>query len=234
MDPQEMLENPGRSSASCGATIRSRLVMLFPAGLGTHRWRDPPLCLASPELLPTSGGAGSSCMVVARPLCPVARFDFPHVIGELLQRGTQPSLVVSVFLLFAFVHSRNLLHFGNERFDDSVDCLVDGHRLRSVATKKFRAQPGARLHAGARAGWSRQDNLLRGTWFAVAHPCVAAPHSTGSQDATWRNLCAAAALVGNTMPRFTPRKGMPSPSPIEGELRRRIHALIHDLVYIKH
>ena len=82
MDPQEMLENPGRSSASCGATIRSRLVMLFPAGLGTHRWRDPPLCLASPELLPTSGGAGSSCMVVARPLCPVARFDFPHDRGS--------------------------------------------------------------------------------------------------------------------------------------------------------
>jgi hypothetical protein len=176
MDPQEMLENPGRSSASGGATSRSRLVMLFPAGLGTHRWRDPPLCFASPELLPTSGGAGSSCMVVARTLCPVVRFDFPHVIGELLQRRPQPSLVVSFFLLFAFVHSRNPLHFGNERFDDSVDCLVDGHRLQSVATKKFRAPPGACTQERVRPVASRQlvkRNLVR-------RPALASPRHSAS------------------------------------------------------
>src|SRR5919204_6121807 len=155
MDTQEAFENPRPTSGSCAAPIRSRLVILFAAGLGTHRWPDPPLCLTSLELLPTSGGAGSSRMVVARTLCPVARFDSPHVIGELLQHSPQPSLVVSFFLLFAFVHSRNLLHFRNERFDDLVDCLVDGHRLQSVATKKLRAQPVAGLHAAARAGWSR-------------------------------------------------------------------------------
>src|SRR5262245_12359737 len=107
METQDTFEEPGPSSGSRGGPIRSRLWMLFAAGLGTHRACDPPLCLRVVELLPMRGGAGSSCMVVARTLCLVARFHLPHVSGKLLQRGTQPSLVVSFFLLFAFVHPRN-------------------------------------------------------------------------------------------------------------------------------
>jgi hypothetical protein len=85
-------------------------------------------------------------------------------------------------LLFAFVHSRNLLHFGNERFDDSVDCLVDGHCLLSVTTKKLRAPTrGLPARSSACGPVARQDNLLGGTWFAAAGPCVAAPHSTGAR-----------------------------------------------------
>jgi hypothetical protein len=69
------------------------------------------------------------CAVTIRLL--VVRCGFPHVISKLLQGGAQPSLVVSFFLLFAFVRLRDLRHLRNERFDDLVDRFVDGHRMGS-------------------------------------------------------------------------------------------------------
>src|SRR6266576_7206152 len=163
-------------------------------------------------------------MVVARTLCPVARFDLPHFIGKLLQRGPQPSLVVSFFLLFAFVHSRNPFHFGNERFDDLVNCLVDGHRLLirgDEETPRPTCGRPARRSAGVRAGGAkttRQEELGSE---------AAATHSTGARTDRAQPL-PRRGVGKNAMSRFTPRRGMPSPRLNEGEFRRRFLAQFKD------
>jgi hypothetical protein len=159
------------------------------------------------------GSAESSCVVVARTLCLVARFDLPHVIGKLLQRGTQPSLVVSFFLLFAFVHSRNPFHFRNERFDDLIDCLVDGHRLQSVATNKLRASLTADLHAGALArGLAAQRQLVRGNLVRSGEPNAVfhddAPESPRIEQDRWAaTLRDGTAFSAGRRPPLTPFRG---------------------------
>jgi hypothetical protein len=56
----------------------------------------------------------------------VVRCDFRHVIGKLLQGGTQPGLVVSFFLLFAFVRLRDFLISGmNASTIWSIVLLID-------------------------------------------------------------------------------------------------------------
>jgi hypothetical protein len=87
------------------------------------------------------GSPDSGRIVILGTVCCAARFNFPHVIGELLQSGAQPSLVVSFFLLFALVHLRNSCHLGNERFDDLIDFFMDRHRFTSSLPARPRAGP---------------------------------------------------------------------------------------------
>ena len=60
--------------------------------------------------------------------CFVAGLDFPHVFGKFLQRGAQPGLVVSFFLILALMHVRNSRHLRDEGLDDLIDGFMDGHR----------------------------------------------------------------------------------------------------------
>jgi hypothetical protein len=49
------------------------------------------------------------------------------IIGEFLQRRTQPSLGLPLLLALALIRLPNSGHFRNERFDDPVDFLLDKH-----------------------------------------------------------------------------------------------------------
>src|SRR5262249_24306625 len=65
----------------------------------------------------------------------------------------------------------SVTRFGNERFNDLVDCLRDGHHFAIRGDKKLRAPPTAGLHAGmlvcgarrAKTTWQRELGSPRPT-----------------------------------------------------------------------
>lgn len=137
---------------------------LFCLGSSTHCSCNSPLRLPPLALVPSSGSSGSGHAIFAGVLCFVARLDVAHVLGKSLQRGAQPSLVLSLLLVLGLMHVRNSRHLGNECFDDLIDGFMDGHCLQSSEFAVLGAFPDLRVRVTQRqlVSW----NLVR------RHPMV--------------------------------------------------------------